>query len=316
MRNVPFVGAAKRAAAFVLLVSAVVSQAATLTVDCGAGEKLQQKLDGAKPGDEIMVSGTCNESIVIPSELTRITLNGQGKATIQAPAAVANTPPTFPFFIRGKEITIKGFMLKGGFDGVHLSGAAAGASAIIDHNVIQGARRFGIHLDSGSVGHIANNRIENVGAAGVEVTEHSVARIGFLIPAFPKLGPNIIRNAGAAGIVISRGSSAWIVGNTISDNKGNGISVSRNSQADILDNLINGNSGDAVAARYGAAINFSSEGTSRREGPNNTAPGKKNAGAGIHCTVGGYVAGPVGTLSGVKGVKDIDSTCIDKTLQR
>ncbi|HWI38356.1 MAG TPA: right-handed parallel beta-helix repeat-containing protein [Burkholderiales bacterium] len=301
--------------AFVALTNASAGQAATLPVDCDAGEKLQDKVRAAKPGDEIMVSGTCNESIAIASEVTRITLNGQGKATIQAPAMVPKAAPTFPFFIRGKEITIKGFTLNGGFDGVHLSGAAAGASAIIDNNIILGARRFGIHLDSGSVGHIANNRIENVGAAGIEVTEHSVARIGFLIPAFPQLGPNTIRNAGADGIVVSRGSSAWIVGNTISANKGSGVSVSRDSQADILGNLIAGNGADGITARYGAAINFSSEDTSRHEGPNSTGGGEKNAGVGIRCMVGGYVAGPLGTLAGVKGVKDIDATCIDKTLQ-
>jgi parallel beta-helix repeat protein len=301
-------------ALFLVLASAAASEAATLTVDCGAGQKLQEKIAAARPGDEILVSGTCNESINIPAEVTRITVNGQGKATIQAPGLVPNTAPTFPFFIRGKEITIKGFTLNGGFDGVHLSGAAAGASAIIDSNVIQGAQRFGIHLDSGSVGHIAGNRIENVGAAGIEVTEHSVARIGFLIPAFPRLAPNTIRNAGADGIMVSRGSSAWIVGNTISGNKGTGISISRSSQADILDNLIEGNGGDAIDARYGAAINFASEGTTRREGPNRSGA-EKNAGVGIRCSVGGYVAGPLGTLAGAKGVKVIEAGCVDNTLQ-
>ena len=93
-----------------------------------------------------------------------------------------------------------------------------------------------------------------------------------LIPAFPQLGPNVIQNAGSDGIAISRGSSAWIVGNTISGNKGSGISVTRNSQADVLANFINDNSADAITATYTSAINFSSEGTSRREGPNNTDP--------------------------------------------
>ena len=144
--------------------------------------------------------------------------------------------------------------------------------------------------------------------------EYSVARIGFLVPAFPQLGPNIIKNAGGAGIAISRGSSAWIIGNTIAGNKGSGIVITRNAQADILANSINGNDGDAITATYSSGINFSSEGTPRREGPNNTDPQEKNAGVGVRCMVGGHIAGPLGTLTGMKGAKEFDSTCIDKVL--
>jgi nitrous oxidase accessory protein NosD len=284
-------------------------EAATLNVNCDAGEKIQQKIAVAKPGDEIIVSGTCNENdrVLIPSEIVRLTLNGQGKATIQVSGTTG-----FPIYIRGKEITIKGFTLVGGLDGVHLSGAAAGASAIIDNNIIRRTARFGIHIDSGSVAQIANNRIEDVGAAAIDVIEHSVARIGFLIPAQPPLGPNIIRNAGSEGIAISRGSSAWIVGNTITGNKGSGILITRNAQADILANSINANGGNAITVTYSSGINFSSEGTPRREGPNKTDPQEKNAGFGVSCMVGGHVAGPLGTLAGMKGAKEFDNTCVDK----
>ena len=58
------------------------SEAATITVDCDAGEKIQQTLGTVRPGDEIMVSGTCNEAVFIVSEIMRVTLNGQGKAKI------------------------------------------------------------------------------------------------------------------------------------------------------------------------------------------------------------------------------------------
>jgi len=74
----------------------------------------------------------CSENVAIPSEVIRITLDGQGKTVIQAPGNTADA-----IFIRGKDITVKGFTLTGGRDGIHLSGAAAGASAIIDGNTIQ-----------------------------------------------------------------------------------------------------------------------------------------------------------------------------------
>jgi hypothetical protein len=78
-------------------------EAATLAVDCDTGEKIQQKVAVAKPGDEIVVTGTCKEGVIIPSEIVRITLNGQGKATIEPPGTPPGGPPIISIFIRGKE---------------------------------------------------------------------------------------------------------------------------------------------------------------------------------------------------------------------
>jgi parallel beta-helix repeat protein len=293
--------------AVVLWLVPLLGEAAPLTVDCNAGEKIQPKIALAKPGDTVLVSGTCSENIAIPSEVVRITLDGQGKAVIQAPGTTADA-----IFIRGKDITIKGFTLTGGRDGIHLSGAAAGASAIIDGNAIQRTGRYGIHLDSSSVGRIANNRIENIPNAGIDITENSYARIGFVIPSAPKPGPNTIRNSGNHGIAVSRASSAWIANNTIADNKGGGVFVNRNSQADIVNNTINGNGGDGITASQNSGVNLRSEGTPLREGPNQTDPTTKNAGFGVKCSIGGYVEGPLGTLTGTQGAKEFDNSCIDR----
>ena len=48
----------------------------THTVDCDAGEKIQDKIAMATPGDTILVSGACSESVAILSETVRITLDG------------------------------------------------------------------------------------------------------------------------------------------------------------------------------------------------------------------------------------------------
>ena len=53
---------------------------ATLTVDCNAGETLQSKVDEAGPGDTIMITGTCNEAVVVNKD--DITLDGGGSAVI------------------------------------------------------------------------------------------------------------------------------------------------------------------------------------------------------------------------------------------
>jgi parallel beta-helix repeat protein len=125
----------------------------------------------------------------------------------------------------------------------------------------------------------------------------------------PALAPNTIRNNGGPGINIERTSGAWIVGNTISGNKDSGITVHRNAQADVIANTINGNGGDAITVTYNSGVNFDSE--PRKDGPNKTT--QNNAGAGIKCAIGGYVDGPVGTLAGAKGAKDIDKSCVDRT---
>jgi hypothetical protein len=119
-------------------------------------------------------------------------------------------------------ITVRGFTMTGGRDGIHFSGQEAGASVIIEKNVIRQTGRCGMHLDQKSVARIGDNIIENVPADGIDINESSNARIGYLI--FDPL-PNTIRNVGGHGIVITAGSTARILGNTITGSKGSGISI-------------------------------------------------------------------------------------------
>lgn len=274
-------------------------------VDCDAGEKIQEKIAVARPGDTILVSGRCHENVTVPSEAVRIILDGQGKTVIQAP------PKGDGFFIRGKDITVRGFRIGGGRDGIHLSGAAAGASATIENNVICKTGRHGVHMDHSGVSRIAGNTIEDVPALGIDVGESSVARIGYLIRPLGRAA-NTIRNAGRHGIAVTRGSSARIVGNTIEKNGGSGIFVSRNSQADIFGNSISGNSGDGITASQNAGVNLGNEDGMFDLGPNATDAVSKNAGFGISGSVGGYVHGPLGSLDGERGAREIDGGCVDR----
>jgi parallel beta-helix repeat protein len=124
------------------------------------------------------------------------------------------------------------------------------------------------------------------------------------------LAPNTIRNNGGPGITIERSSGAWIVGYTIANNTESGIAIHRNAQADVIANIISGNGGDAITVSYGSGVNLNSE--PRRDGPNQTAAGQNNGGAGIRCLIGGYVEGPLGSLTGAKGAKAIESGCVDR----
>ncbi len=295
----------KAALLVALCFSPLCTSAATLAVDCDGGSTIMGALANAKPGDTVLVSGTCREQVNIAPEIVRVTLDGQKKTTIQHPGGSGVSPHAL--YNRGKEIIIKGFTVTGGLDGIHLSGPA---SAVIDGNVVIKNSGRGIHIDKGSIARILNTTVESSGGIGIDVTGASYAYIGVFIPRVPALAPNTIRNNGGPGINIERTSGAWIVGNTISNNKESGISIHRNAQADVIANTINGNGGDGITVSFGSGVNFHSE--PRKDGPNQTTAGQNNGGAGIRCTASGYVDGPLGTLAGAKGAKEFDKTCVDR----
>src|SRR5689334_18882098 len=240
--------------------SALPCTAATVNVDCDAGNSINTALANVRPSDTILVSGTCREQVSIPPHVVGITLDGQKKTTIQHPGG--NAPSPHALYNRGKEIIIKGFTVTGGLDGIHLSGPA---SAVVDGNVVIKNAGRGIHIDKGSVIRILNTTVEQSGLIGIDVTGASYAYIGVFIPRVPTLAPNTIRNNGGPGINIERTSGAWIVGNTISNNKESGIILHRNAQADVIANTISANGGDAITVSYGSGVNLLSE--PRKDGP-------------------------------------------------
>lgn len=161
-------------------VGALSAHAATLTVDCDAGGAIMSALAKAQPGDTVLVSGYCKEHVNIAPELVRITLDGQKKATIHHPGGTQASPHAI--YNRGKEITIKGFTVTGGLDGIHLSGPA---SAVLDGNVVVKNSGRGIHIDKGSIARMLNNTVEDSGGIGISITGTSYAYIGVFIPRIP-----------------------------------------------------------------------------------------------------------------------------------
>ncbi len=286
----------------------------TRTVDCSAGETIAAGVAAAEPGDTLAVRGACRETVIIPAEATRLTLNGQGVATIHHPTGTTTPgPAAHVVYIRGRGITISGFRILGGVDGIHLSGPA---HAVVHGNVIAGNKGRGVHADKGSVAQIYNNVIERNEGGGIHITESSMARIGFLIPPQPELQPNQIRHNGSYGIFVERGSTARIVGNRIEANAGDGVRLDRSSEADVAANTVSGNSGDAVLVTRNSGVNLSSEREGPTDGPNMTDPASNNRGVALRCEIGGYVAGPLGTLSGTAGIKAFDRTCVDRVTTR
>jgi parallel beta-helix repeat protein len=286
--------------------SALPAHAAAVSVDCDAGGSINAALANVKPGDSVLVTGTCREQVSFNAELVRVTLDGQKKTTIQHPGKGAASPHTV--FIKGNDIFIKGITVIGGLDGIHLAGPA---SAEVDGAVVMKTNRAGIHADKGSIIRILNTTVEDSGAMGIDITGTSLAYIGVRIPRIPALSPVTVRNSGGAGITIERTSTAWIVGNTITGNKGPGIEVHRNAHADVMGNTIDANGGDAIAVSFGSGVNLRS--APRKDGPNQTT--QENGGVGIRCSTGGFVHGPLGTLAGKAGAKAIEHGCVDRVEQ-
>src|SRR3546814_7104651 len=60
-------------------------------------------LRAAKPGDTVLVTGTCRESVNVTAEMVRIVLHGQMKATIQHPGgATPAGPARHPVYTIGR----------------------------------------------------------------------------------------------------------------------------------------------------------------------------------------------------------------------
>jgi parallel beta-helix repeat protein len=273
-------------------------------VDCDkerAGA-VQRAVDRARPGDTILVSGTCHENVLIAEETARITLNGGGSAWIVGPDVTRNT-----ISIRGQGITVTGFTVTGGRTGIDI---VRGGTALIDGNTIEGTGQFGITVGSWGAANIVNNTIQNNPGHGISVIGNSFTFIGFRTAIDTVAGPNVIRNNGLHGISVTLSSSARIVGNTISGNTGNGINVDRVSQTNISDNTIDGNGQNGIFVSENAGVNLGSDtGSGIFDAPNRTT--LNNGQHGIRCRVGGYANGRLGTLNGNSGPKDFGASCLN-----
>jgi len=279
-------------------------RAATITVDCPSAS-LQAVIDKAKPGDTLVVSGTCNENLVINAELSRITLDGQGKATINGPDA-----KTAVITVLGREVTIKGFTIRGGRQGIQI---VRGGTAVVDGNTVENTGQTGVQVSQNGTARIINNTIRNNPSHGIDVAGSSYALIGLLSIFDTIARPNTVQNNGGAGIVVAR-ASARINGNIITDNERAGVTVRLASSAEIGNNTISGNGGDGILVVGNSTVVLGSDtGSGLFQLPNTT--GAANSGFGIRCSINSSADGRLGTLIGSKGAKDFtESGCVDSLI--
>jgi parallel beta-helix repeat protein len=281
------------------------AEAANVKLTCNDKNTIGNAVKKLKPGDTLSVTGTCNENLVILEDVVRVVLDGQGKATIQGQDKAIPAVE-----VRGRGITIKGFTVTGGRDGIVVN---RGGQAVIDRNTVQGTARFGVQVNQSSFAAIANNTIQKNQSHGINIGGSSYAIIGFLTGQDTTASPNTIQENGQNGIVVSRSSNARIAGNTIRNNKLNGVAVTRASQADISSSTIEGNGMSGIDVSQNSTVQL---GADKGEGIFQSAKTTtaENSQIGIKCTINSSADGRIGTLNGKTGPKDFDNSCVDSLI--
>lgn len=284
------------------------SDGKVLKVACSAKKGLNASISKLNPGDILAVTGTCDENVVIPPQISGITIDGQGTAIVNG-----IDPTTATLINRGMNNTIKNLTITGDQTGIQIQ---RNSSVTIDGVVINGVGGNGIVVNGGSFARIVNSTIQNnVNGSGISVTENSSARIGFLTSNDTTVLPNVI-TGNDRGVLVSESSSATIVGNTISNNLREGVLVNSVSHADISSNTINGNGNNGVHVGRNSGVDLGNDtGTSIFEVPNSTTPGSENVGFGLRCFINSYADRRLGSLNGTLGQKDaFTGGCIDSTI--
>jgi len=282
------------------------SEAKTKKVTCTATRGINIFLTKAKPGDIFLVTGTCNENVLVPSHINDITIDGQGSTTINSP-----DPTSAALVVRGaNEITIKNLVVTGGENGIQIT---RGSTVVIDGVTVNGLGRNGIVVTGNSFARIINSTIQNNGNNGVVITENSTGRLGFLRNEDTVASPNTITGNGNRGVNVSESSSAVIIGNNISNNTDDGILVNAVSHADIASNTIDNNGDNGINVGRNSGVDLGADtGTSIFESPNSTTV--NNAGFGLRCFINSYADRRLGTLNGAAGQTEFTGGCINSAI--
>ncbi len=232
-----------------LLVWAVCEAQAQVTVNCSSGQTITQALQSAPLGQPmtIMVSGQCNENVVIDRNdvtLKKDPSGGSVKGPDQTKATIT---------VAAARTVIDGLTVTGGRSGITVLGSATLQNCIVQNTGQRGVISSGISFYHGGQGTVDKCTVRNNASYGIAIEGGSATVINSTISANTD-----------AGIVVSLDGSARIgitdhyeyAPNTISDNRSNGIMINDGSGAFIGGNTIRGNGTTAghLLGQYGVAI--------------------------------------------------------------
>jgi len=287
-------------AALVLAGFVVVAEARTITVDCNAGQKIGTRMFFALPGDTLLVSGICNEQVVLEAHKLELTLDGQGTAEIRAPNVGQSA-----VVIRARGTVLRGFRITGGLHGVHVRD---GGHAIIDGNVVEGNAEDGIHVGDAASAGIVNNTVRGNGEDGIGISDNSSARVGFLSNQDAAPSPNVIDANGRGGVTVNRSANARIAGNSFTGNGDYAVRLVRGAQADVVGNDMNNNLGGIqITQNSTATITDTGDGAAAFLSARNTGTNQQ---FGVLCLQAGFIRGVIAPLTGLIGRLSTDASCV------
>lgn len=287
-----------------LLISAP-ADAKTTEVKCDKGDTIQEIFDGGKvePGDTILVNGTCEENLIVGSEHARITIDGQGTATI------APTSGFFGILIRGTPIIFKDITIANG-DSVNRGVIVQTGYGFFNNATIKGFTERGVDARESGYAVVWKSEVLNNGKHGVSAAQNSETRVQH----------SLIKNNGGSGfgngIWVKENSGAQITFNEILNNSWNGVLLQDNADADVLENNISGNGRSGVRVQQLSTVHL----RFGQHQANGTDPANPNEQFGVSCD-SGQVNGDLtkepfdsslDSLHGESGSAELSPDCIDR----
>jgi Right handed beta helix region len=268
------------------LVFATCAMTAVKDVDCNKGEKLDNALGKADPGDTLRVKGVCHERVTIATD--GITLLGDGSAVLDGDGVPGGSFAAVVRIEGVQGVVLNGLTIRnGGSNGV--IGQSGAAFAVRNSNV-QDNKLTGIVVADGSTAEVSGSTMRN-NTLGIDVFNRS----GIVF----RGNVNVTQNK-AGGIETNGGATLEVRGGTLhaDSNNGDGILVS-NSVLSLLG--FDESAGSAISASNNQGNGMSIGGSNVLVvGP--FPPGSfsilasGNKGTGVFVAGGGSIVSPFGTL--------------------
>lgn len=244
----------------VLLLFVAAAQAETLRVNCNSKKGLTHisqainilQDDASHGSSTILVSGTCNENVVIQS-LDNLTLTAQGGASINdssgGNADVIDIGDS-------RRVSISGFTINGGSNGVVCFDASL---CRFSGNTVQGSANYGVVVNE-SQATFNGDTLQNNGGRGLSVIDRGMAdAFGITVQgngdgivlnsgAYVVIGNSTIQNNQRFGILAANHSTVRCLPCTIANNSNDGVRLQKDSEGhfDFGGNTITGNAGAGV----------------------------------------------------------------------
>lgn len=201
--------------------AALPAGAMTRTVNCDKGETIQaaiEKSESRAERLEILVSGTCDESLVI--RRSEVTIDGGGSATLLGPVSVF-----------ADNVWLYNLTVKTSGRGIVVSNG----SARVWSAALTGNNGEGLLLRRNAFVWLRDSTVTDNAGAGISVDASKI-----------DVQNTTVSGNGSHGIALAFNSQSTISESTITENGGSGILLTAGSQANIDNNVINNNANHGV----------------------------------------------------------------------